>query len=99
MSVPLSAQSLLSLGALWPIAQHGKLHGYHRQYGQIRLLGTESCIRVGEALTNDRKSSAALREGLAAMVRMAHDSSEMGGRAGRGRIGIGRRVSEMRAIG
>lgn len=54
---------------------------------------------MGEALTNDRKSSAALREGLAAMVRMAHDSSEMGGRAGRGRIGIGRRVSEMRAIG
>lgn len=30
---------------------------------------------MGEAFTNDRKSFAAWREGLAAMVRRAHDSN------------------------
>ncbi len=32
-------------------------------------------IRVGEAFTNERKSSAAWREGLAAMVCRAHDNN------------------------
>lgn len=48
-------------------------------------------IRVGEAFTNERKSSAACREGLAAMVRRAHDStSEVEART-QGRVmGVGR---------
>jgi hypothetical protein len=35
-------------------------------------------IRVGDALTNERKSSAALRDGLDAMVRRAHSSIRNG---------------------
>jgi hypothetical protein len=34
-----------------------------------------SNIRVGEALTNERKSSAALRDGLVAMARFIYDSA------------------------
>jgi hypothetical protein len=36
----------------------------------------EANIRVGEAFTKDRKSSAASRDGLVDMVRRAHDREE-----------------------
>jgi hypothetical protein len=50
-------------------------------YYESMMRGIDSTlhnIRVGDALTNERKSSAALRDGLDAMVRRAHDSKKNG---------------------
>jgi hypothetical protein len=47
-----------------------------------------SNIRVGEALTNERKSSAALRDGLDAMARFIYDNASGDGGTMRNDIGV-----------